>query len=97
MAIVGLVITGLEGQMKALHQRLEGQPGIVEVQDTEDALRLAAVMETASDRVESGIAALLKWEEVLSADVAYISYEDDMAAGREIPCPPHEPKQKKYQ
>ena len=95
MAIAGLVIMGVADRMDQVRAALQATPGIVDVQATQDSARLAAVLEAGADRVEAVMAALLEHEGVLTVDLAYLSYEDDLAAGGEIPCPPHKPKKKR--
>ena len=94
MAIAGLVILGVAERMEALRDALAQAPDIVDVQDTGDALRLAAVLEVPADKVESRMSALLEWESVVAVDLAFLNYEDDLAAGGEIPCAPHKKKQR---
>lgn len=91
MAIVGLLIMGLEEHMDGIRAQLAQEPGIVDVQATEDVARVAAVLETGSDAVEAAMSRMLAWEGVLSVDLAYVSYEDDLDAGG-IACPPHKPR-----
>jgi hypothetical protein len=42
--------------------------------------------------MEDEISRLLAWEGVLTVDIALLSYEDEVAEGREIRCPPHKPR-----
>ena len=54
--------------------------------------RLAAVLEASSRDMEDELSRLLAWEGVLTVDIALLSYEDEVAAGGEIQCPPHKPR-----
>lgn len=89
MAIAGLLIMLEDGRASDVLQRLRAHTRITEVQETGDAQRLAAVLETASDRVETEMGLLLDWDGVLTVDLAYLSYEDDMEDTGRIACPPH--------
>lgn len=89
MAIVGLVIMGSPHCMDGIRLLLEAEPGIVDVQPTEDVARLAAVLETGAGTVEAIMTRMLQWENVLSVDLAYVNYEDDLESGG-IVCPPRQ-------
>lgn len=91
MAIVGLVIMGLVESMCDIRAALERAPDVMEVQPTEDVARLAAVLETGAGKVEATMSRMLTWEGVLSVDLAYVSYEDDLEDGG-ITCPPRKPR-----
>ncbi|MFI3270659.1 MAG: chaperone NapD [Pseudomonadota bacterium] len=93
MAIVGLVITAAPNQKDTLRMALQAMSGIVDVADTQDAMRLAVVFEAPSQEVNSELKVLQKWECVLAVDIAYLTYEDDIDQGG-IECPPFEPRQK---
>ena len=92
MAIAGLLIMAEAAHAAAVQERLRAEPDVVEVRATEDPARLAVVLETASDRVEAAMTALLQWEGVLAVDMAFVSYEDDLDATGGIACPPHKPR-----
>lgn len=88
MAIVGLVVMGLAEHMEHIRALLDSEPDVVEVQSTKDATRLAVVLETGADKVEGAMSHMLTWDGILTVDLAYVSYEDDLEAGG-IACPPH--------
>lgn len=94
MTIAGLVIMGTAQSMKALKAKLMGNPSIVEIQESSEDTRIAAVVETDSDKVESFMSSLLEWDEVVTVDVAYINYEDDIEDKGHIPCPVFNAKRK---
>lgn len=80
------------GRKDDLRARLAATPGIAEVRDSEDPFRLAVVLETPANQVEEAMAAMLKWEGVLTADLAFLSYEDDLEDNGFIPCASRKPR-----
>lgn len=89
MAVAGLVIMTVGDAFAVVRERLAMRPDITDVELMEEECKLVVVLETASDRVEKAMAECLAWEGVLTVDLAFISYEDELAAGKEILCPPH--------
>lgn len=88
MAVAGLVLmTTLEG-FGAVRGQLAVQVGICDVEALEEDCKLVAVLEADSDKVEGIMSDMLGWEGVLTVDVAFISYEDELDAGKELRCPP---------
>ena len=94
MAIVGLVFMVSPHCTEKVQQDLLQQEGITDVQPTADSQRLVAVLEVHSDKVESGMKHLQQVPDVLSVDIAYINYEDDLEREGHIPCAPYERKRK---
>ncbi|MEG2172030.1 MAG: chaperone NapD [Desulfovibrionaceae bacterium] len=89
MAVAGLVLLCEEGKVDAVRALLTAHAGISTVQLGEEACRVVAVLEVDSDLVESNMTALRVWDGVLSVDLAFVSYEDELEAGKSIKCPPH--------
>ena len=92
MAIAGLVVMTEPVSTDIVQNLLLEHYGITEVQPTVDRQRLVAVLETSSDTVESSIKGIQNLPHVLSVDIAYINYEDDMERVGHIPCAPYERK-----
>lgn len=92
MAVVGLVVLCEQEKVEAVAQQLAGYPCVDDVMLADESFKLAAVLETDSDKVESALKELLLWDGVLTVDVAFVSYEDELSAGKNIKCPPHEPR-----
>lgn len=93
MAIAGIVVTGLREQMAETRKRLEGVPGLAEIHPMDDA-KWAAVLEAPSESMETALSDLKDIEGVLTVDLAFLSYEDDLADRGTIPCPPHKPRRR---
>lgn len=92
MAIAGLLVMGESGHMDAVRARLADMQGVVGIEATEDACRMAVVLEKPADQVESAMSHMLALENVLTVDLAYLSYEDDLSENGHIPCPAHKPR-----
>lgn len=92
MAIVGLIVLCEEAAAEALTQRLAAHPPVTDMETVDDVCKLVAVLEVDSDKVESSMSDILKWEGVLTVDLAFVSYEDELEAGKSIKCPPHVPR-----
>jgi nitrate reductase NapAB chaperone NapD len=92
MAIAGLVLlTTREGYFPVL-EALRTDAKITDVTPGGEPGRIAAVLEAPSQDMEDEISRLLAWEGVLTVDIALLSYEDEVAEGGEIRCPPHKPR-----
>ncbi len=88
MAIAGIVVNvTAEGQSQAC-EALRRAPGIVDVRSLEDGCRLAAVLESPSQRLQDDLKALNDLEHVLQVDVAYVNYEEDLDDSGHMACPP---------
>ena len=94
MAIAGLVVLTTSEARHAVWGALLAEPKITDVSQGGDPCRLAAVLEAPSGDMEDALACLLAWEGVLTVDIALLSYEDEVAEGREIRCPPHKPRKR---
>lgn len=89
MAVAGLVLMTTDGDFAALRGQLAAYAGICDVEALEEQCKLVGVLEADSDKVEGVMKSMLDWEGVLTVDVAFISYEDELDAGKEIRCPQH--------
>ena len=92
MAIAGLVVLTTQECCHAVLQALRADAKITDVSPGGEPCRLAAVLEAPSQAMEDEISRLLAWEGVLTVDIALLSYEDEVAEGGEIRCPPHKPR-----
>ncbi len=92
MAIAGILVQTDADAAEAVWTRLAVDPRIAEVQRAEVPGRMVAVLEAASDCMEQEFKRLAAWEGVLSVDLAYLTYEDELADGGSIKCPPWEGK-----
>ena len=75
-------------------EALTADTNITDVCPGGEPCRLAAVLEAPSQTMEDELSRLLAWEGVLSVDIALLSYEDEVAAGGQIQCPPHKPRKR---
>ena len=75
-------------------EALSADTKITDVRSGGEPCRLAAVLEAPSQDMEDELSRLLAWEGVLTVDIALLSYEDEVAAGGEIRCPPHKPRKR---
>ena len=73
---------------------LSADAKITELRPAGESCRIAAVLETSSWDMEDELSRLLAWDGVLTVDIALLSYEDEVAAGGDIPCPPHRPRKR---
>lgn len=92
MAVAGLVVLCEQAAVADVKERLSAHPSITEMETVADACKLVAVLEVDSDQVESSMSDILKWGGVLTVDLAFVSYEDELEAGKSIKCPPHTPR-----
>ena len=92
MAIAGLVVLTTQEARDAVRAALQAARNITDVRLGGDACRLAAVLEAPSRAMEDELARLRAWEGVLTVDIALLSYEDELADGGEIRCPPRKPR-----
>jgi len=91
MAIAGLVLLTTQEDSQSVLEALRADAKITDVSPGEPC-KIAAVLEAPSQDMEDEISRLLAWEGVLTVDIALLSYEDEVAEGREIRCPPHKPR-----
>jgi len=94
MAIAGLVLMTTQEGYQAILEALTVETKITEVRPLGEDCRIAAVLEAPSQDMEDEISRLLAWEGMLTVDIALLTYEDEVAEGREIQCPPHKPRKK---
>lgn len=92
MAIAGILVQTDAETAEAVWTRLSVDPRIAEVHRAEVPGRMVAVLEADSDRMEQEFKRLAAWDGVLSIDLAYLTYEDELADGGTIKCPPWEPR-----
>jgi nitrate reductase NapAB chaperone NapD len=92
MAIAGLVLLTTPEARSAVLEALQAETGITEVKPGEEPCRIAAVLEAPSGDMEEALSRLLAWEGVLTVDIAFLSYEDEVEEGKAIRCPPHKPR-----
>ncbi len=88
MAIAGLVITLVPNAPDGVMENFLKQENIIGGELTSDLNKFVAALEISADRVEKKIEKLQELENILSIDIAYINYEDDIAKNGEVPCPP---------
>lgn len=93
MAVAGLVLMTAVEDFGAVRAQLTVQAGICDVEVLEEQCKLVGVLEADSDKLEGIMTAMLAWNGVLSVDVAFINYEDELDAGKEVLCPPHVARQ----
>lgn len=93
MAIAGIVVTGLRERMAEIRKQMEGVPGLTEIHPA-DGPKWAAVLEAPSEHMETALSGLKDIEGVLTVDLAFLSYEDDLADRGAIPCPPRKPRRR---
>lgn len=89
MAVAGLVIMTVGDAFETVRGQLAAHPQMTDVEAMKEQCKLVTVLETDADKVEHTMTQCLGWEGVLTVDLAFISYEDELAAGKDIPCPPH--------
>ncbi len=94
MAIAGIVVTGLRERMAEISKQMEGVPGLTEMHPVDDGGKWAAVLEAPSEHMETALSDLKDMEGVLTVDLAFLSYEDDLTDRGAIPCPPHKPRRR---
>jgi nitrate reductase NapAB chaperone NapD len=92
MAIAGLVLLTTPEARNAVWEALQASANITDLRPGGDFCRLAAVLEAPSRDMEDEMSRLLALEGVLMVDIALLSYEDELAEGGEIPCPPRKPR-----
>lgn len=88
MAIAGVVLTVTLGHQGEAGEALKAFPGVIEVQAVEE-IKLAAVLESPSERLQSDLEALSELPHVIQLDVVYVNYEDDMDSSGHMACPPN--------
>ena len=94
MAIAGVVLLTTQEGSHSVLEALRADAKITDVRPGGEPCKLAAVLEAPSQDMEDELSRLLAWEGVLTVDIALISYEDEVAAGGEIRCPPHKPRKR---
>jgi len=94
MAIAGLVLLTTREARNAVWDALLAAKNITELRPGGDFCRLAAVLEAPARDMEEELLRLREWEGVLTVDIALVSYEDELADGGEIACPPHKPRKR---
>ena len=94
MAIAGVVLLTTREGCQSVFEALRADAKITEVRQGGEPCKLAAVLEAPSQDMEDELSRLLAWEGVLTVDIALLSYEDEVAAGGEIRCPPHKPRKR---
>ena len=92
MAIAGLVLLTTQEACHTVLEALSAEAKITEARPVGESCKLAAVLEAPSQDMEGELSRLLAWEGVLTVDIAFLSYEDEVAEGGEIRCPPHKPR-----
>ena len=92
MAIAGVVVLTTREDCHAVLEALRADAKISDVRIGGEPCKLAAVLEAPSQDMEDELSRLLAWEGVLTVDIALLSYEDEVAEGGEIRCPPHKPR-----
>lgn len=92
MAVAGIIVLCEQPAVKELKARLAAHPAVTDMETVAESCKLVAVLEVESDTVESTMSEILKWEGVLTVDLAFVSYEDELEAGKSIKCPPHIPR-----
>jgi len=92
MAIAGLVLMTTPEGYPAIMEALSGDAKVTDIRPVEEGSRIAAVLEAPSQDMENEISRLLAWEGMLTVDIALLTYEDEVAEGKEIQCPPHKPR-----
>jgi nitrate reductase NapD len=88
MAVAGIVLTVALGHQSEVAEALKGVSGVVEVQPVE-AIKVAAVVESPSDRLQADLEAANGLDHVVQLDVIYVNYEEDMDSEGHMPCPAH--------
>jgi nitrate reductase NapAB chaperone NapD len=94
MAIAGVVLMTTQEARSAVWEALQAATNISDLRPGGDACRLAAVLEAPSQDMEDELSRLRDLEGVLTVDIALLSYEDELAEGGEIRCPPHKPRRR---
>ena len=92
MAIAGLVLLTTQEGSHSVLTALRADEKITDVSPGGEPCRIAAVLAAPSRDMEDEISRLLAWKGVLTVDIALLSYEDEVAEGGEIRCPPHKPR-----
>jgi len=92
MAVAGLVVLTTQDARNAVRDALQAAKNITDLRPGGDACRFAAVLEAPSQDMEDELARLREMEGVLTVDIALLSYEDELAEGGEILCPPRKPR-----
>ena len=93
MAVAGIVLTVTLGHQSEVAEALKSVPGVTEVQAVEE-IKVAAVVESPSDRLQNDLEAANKLEHVIQLDVVYVNYEDDLDCNGHMACPKHYGKRK---
>ena len=89
MAIAGIVVTGTEPVGPGMLEGLRAVPGLGDLRRTEDPRKLAAVFEAPSEAMQAGLTGIEALDGVLTVELAFLSYEDDLEERGAIGCPPH--------
>jgi nitrate reductase NapAB chaperone NapD len=92
MAIAGLVLLTTQEARSSIWEALLAAANITELRPGGDPCRFAAVLEAPSQDMEEELSRLRAWDGMLAVDIALLSYEDEMADGGEIRCPPRKPR-----
>lgn len=92
MAIAGIVLSVAEGRLPQTREALRAFPGVVDVQGVEDDCKLAAVLESPSQKLQADLEALREIAYVAGLDVAYVNYEEDLDGQGHMACPARGPR-----
>lgn len=92
MAIAGILVQAGAAWASMVRERLAADRDICEVRTTATPGQFVAVLEADSDRVEKEFKRIRAWDGVHTVELAYLTYEDELAEGRDIRCPPWEPR-----
>ena len=86
MAVAGIVLTATLGHQAEVAEALKSIAAITEMQLV-DEIKIAAVVESPSDRLQEDLEAANDLEPVVQIDVVYVTYEDDMDGEGHMACP----------
>lgn len=107
MAVAGLVVQCMDGNVKETMEALAAVAGVVDVQsvpgqagavDAQGVARLpsfALVFECPSDSINKEMQRIKSLPFVLLLDLAYVNYEEELESEGNIPCPPLERRSSK--
>ena len=86
MAVAGIVLTVTLGHQAEVVEAVKNHPGVAEVQAVEE-IKVAAVVESPSDRLQIDLEAVNALEHVVQLDVVYANFEEDMDSSGHMACP----------